>query len=97
MILNKLMRRGAGASLYFRNLCTTPETFEKWTTPAAQNLFRLKYYKAQIWLKSINESDFWKSEKSLIRRLRTIFHRLCKTLFSFQSRKRPAEQTGRFP
>jgi hypothetical protein len=36
---------------------------------AAQNLFRLKYDYAEICLKSINEFDLWKVEKSLIRRL----------------------------
>jgi hydroxymethylbilane synthase len=46
---------------------------------AAQDLFRIKYDKTQICLISINDSNFWKVEKSFIRRLRTIFHRLCKS------------------
>jgi len=59
------------------------KTFEKWTTPAAQNLFCLKYGKAQVCLKSINQSNFRKVEKSFIRRLQTIFHRLYKALHGY--------------
>jgi hypothetical protein len=50
---------------------------------AAHNFFRMKYARDKIFFKSTNWFNFWKVEKSLIRRLRTIYHRLRKALFSY--------------